>query len=399
METSIPHTPHQNGMAERIGGVVWEGGAALRYGGNLLDTDWLYCCEAFVHVRNRLPNSKTAGRKDRKTPFELMNDVQVDQLKLVNHFRRLGSLCYVVTALNTRKGKPKRSFRAAFMGYTHESGQKGFRVRRLIDGKMIAIAPERLSKCFEFSLCFGKPPDYDAWLRRSVKKRNKTVSDANDVDGDSAFESLSASDSAFESEIESESEREHVASDMYVPAYASDDESETERISESESDEPERMSDNDEENKHDDMPSLSPTRSKMTETMSEMDEKEDGDATSDEIVSENDNARNAETLTPLNEVDSIVPDNDSAEVNSSSNDDDEYEVDSILSFRRVGKKRGKIEYLTKWVGGEETWEPAGSFRLGEPDSDETGNTHLPVFEEFRSKMADGLVSEFTGLDS
>ena len=52
IETSIPHTPHQNGMAERIGGVVWEGGAALRYGGNLLDTDWLYCCEAFVHIRN-----------------------------------------------------------------------------------------------------------------------------------------------------------------------------------------------------------------------------------------------------------------------------------------------------------------------------------------------------------
>jgi len=66
-----------------------------------------------------------------------------------------------------------------------------------------------------------------------------------------------------------------------------------------------------------------------------------------------------------------VPCNDSAEVNSFSNDDDEYEVDSILSFRRVGKKRGKIEYLTKWVGGEETWEPAGSFRLDRPDSDES----------------------------
>ena len=346
-----------------------------------METDWLYCCEAFVHVRNRLPNSKTAGRKEKKTPFELMNDVQVDQLKLVDHFRRLGSLCYVVTPLNTRKGKPRRSFRASFMGYTHESGQKGYRVRRLSDGKMMVIAPERLSKCFEFSLCFDKSPNYDAWLRRSIVRRDKKVRDATGVESESASESASASDDALESEIESESEREHVASESHVPARVSDDESETERVSESESDEPERMSDgddDDDENKHDDMPSLSPTRSKLIEAMGGMDEGEDVDTMSDEIVSESDeivnerdDARFVEPSTPPNEIDSTAPGNDSAEVNSSSNDDDEYEVDSILSFRRVGKKRGKIEYLTKWVGGEETWEPAGSFRLDRPDSDES----------------------------
>jgi len=55
--------------------------------------------------------------------------------------------------------------------------------------------------------------------------------------------------------------------------------------------------------------------------------------------------------------------------------------------------------LTKWVGGEESWEPAGSFRLDRPDSDESDNTHLPVFEKIRSRMTDGQVSEFTGSDS
>ena len=29
METAVPHTPYQNGLVERIGGVVWKGGAAL----------------------------------------------------------------------------------------------------------------------------------------------------------------------------------------------------------------------------------------------------------------------------------------------------------------------------------------------------------------------------------
>jgi len=37
----------------------------------------------------------------------------------------------------------------------------------------VAIAPERSSKCFEFSLCFGNSPNYDAWLRRSIVKRDK----------------------------------------------------------------------------------------------------------------------------------------------------------------------------------------------------------------------------------
>ena len=55
--------------------------------------------------------------------------------------------------------------------------------------------------------------------------------------------------------------------------------------------------------------------------------------------------------------------------------------------------------MTKWVGGEESWEPAGSFRLDRPDSDESDNTHLPVFENNRSRMTDGQVSEFTGSDS
>ena len=47
--------------------------------------------------------------------------------------------------------------------------------------------------------------------------------DVTGVESESASESASAFDDAFESEIESESEREHVASEMHVPACASDD--------------------------------------------------------------------------------------------------------------------------------------------------------------------------------
>ena len=129
---------------------------------------------------------------------------------------------------------------------------------------------------------------------------------------------------------------------------------------------------------------LSPTRSKPAEALGGMDE----GGRCDEIVNESDDARSVEPPGRLLGEEEATPDNDSAEVNSSSDDDDdEYEVDSIVSFRKVGKKRGKIEYLTKWVGGEESWEPAGSFKLDGPDPDNSGATHLPVFEDFRSRMA------------
>ena len=68
METTIPHTPYQNGKAERLGGVVWKGGAAFRYGGNLPNEEWLRCCLAYVHVKNRLPCSNSI---DKLTPYEL----------------------------------------------------------------------------------------------------------------------------------------------------------------------------------------------------------------------------------------------------------------------------------------------------------------------------------------
>ena len=41
----------------------------------------------------------------------------------------------------------------------------------------------------------------------------------------------------------------------------------------------------------------------------------------------------------------------------------EWEVEKIDAFRRVGRKRGRLEYRVVWKGGESTWEPKQSFRL------------------------------------
>ena len=164
-----------------------------------------------------------------------------------------------------------------------------------------------------------------------------------------------ATESVSESESESDLEHEREASEASASACVSDDESGAERVPVSASDEPERLSDgdddndenksdepervsdgddDDDENKHenkcDEMPSLSPTRSKPSGALGGMDEWGYGD----EIVDESDGARSVELPGPLPEDEEATPGNDSAEVKSSSDaDDDEYEVvlDSILT--------------------------------------------------------------------
>jgi len=80
---------------------------------------------------------------------------------------------------------------------------------------------------------------------------------------------------------------------------------------------------------------------------------------------------------------------------ASDDDEDEFEVDSILRYRRVGRKRTKYEYLTRWVGGEETWEPSSSFKLDVPDV-ATHSHYLPVYDEYKTCMKEGNAHEDMG---
>ena len=80
---------------------------------------------------------------------------------------------------------------------------------------------------------------------------------------------------------------------------------------------------------------------------------------------------------------------------TSDDDEGEYEVDKIMRYRRVGKKRGGYEYLTRWVGGEESWEPQSSFKLAVPDL-ELNSHYLPVYDDYKSLMNEGNAIEDHG---
>ena len=90
-EKTCAHTPHQNGRAERVGGWVWSGGLSLLFGGNLPASDWLHCCQAYVHMRNRLPKSKW----QESTPYMVLHEVADDVSEMkeqIKQFRTIGCM-------------------------------------------------------------------------------------------------------------------------------------------------------------------------------------------------------------------------------------------------------------------------------------------------------------------
>ena len=155
LETTIAHTAHQNGRVERLGGVVWKGGASFRYAAHLPHKYWLYCILAYIHVRNRLPDN--SSRKGNRTPYEDFHNVSVDFAKLIKHFLPVGALCYVCKPLEQLKvGKPRRSFKAMFLGYSDGvTHQKGYLVQTIPEGKVVSIAHERMFKCYEDRMVFA----------------------------------------------------------------------------------------------------------------------------------------------------------------------------------------------------------------------------------------------------
>ena len=405
IETTIPHTPYQNGLAERVGGVVWKGGASFRYGGNLPNEEWLRCCLAYVHVRNRLPSR--GGPTTKLTPYEIFNDIEISQGELLDHLRVIGCLCFVTIPLNTRVGKPKLSYRAVMLGYSDHAGQKGYVVRNLSTGKIEAAAYNQV-RFYEHKFVYPPSPDYDEWLKKSIKRRDNGIvmpnlrhseSDASDEGScEEISSSASESDSTSDNESEeSDDDHEYEPNDYKYKKRDVTDMSDIEEISEFE-----------EEGKY--------TNTEKNSSIKDVNKSNELKYENDDIENEDmDNLRRMEMgeaagpppLSPY-QMRSCLSDEsrlssspalpastecagDVEDCQESSGSDDtgkdRYEVDSIKAYRRVGRKRNRREYLTVWVGGETTWEPPQSFKID-------NSTYLDVYNDFKKLVDANEVSEY-----
>ena len=168
IESTVPHTPYQNGLAERMGGHLINGGLALQYGGNLPRCDWLTSVKAYNHVHNRLPD------KYQRTPWEKYHSVEVPWEKQTAHLRRIGSLCYKVKPHNIRKAHTHKADRCILLGYGDEAGSKSYIVRNLSTGEVSRAAHNQL-QIHEDNLVFPKPTSYDHWLKNQWQLKRHTL--------------------------------------------------------------------------------------------------------------------------------------------------------------------------------------------------------------------------------
>ena len=86
-QTSVPHTPQQNGHAERFNRTLLKKAEAICHSACLLKSFWQDAVETALHIYNRQP----MRRHEWRTPLELFMGDKPD----VSYFRVFGTLAYI----------------------------------------------------------------------------------------------------------------------------------------------------------------------------------------------------------------------------------------------------------------------------------------------------------------
>ena len=287
------------------------------------------------------------------------------------------------------------------LGYSEHAGQKGYVVRNLSTGKIEPAAYNQVH-FYEHNIVYPPSPDYDEWLKKNIKRRDNdiVIPNLSHSESDLSDEESSDGDSDGDSSI-SDEKRDH----FYEPNdFAADRENTVHdakianELSDSDND------DHDEdvlimdyvkkenEDKYDDGDEMKMSRLELGEAagpppLSPYGTRSGADVSRAPVLPSVPAFSAGDSpfidLHKSSEDTELEPDEDSEGT------EEGFEVESIRAFRRVGKKRGRKEFLTVWSTGEQTWEPTSSFRL--PGSK---GEHIDVYDEFKRRMDTGGVSEY-----
>lgn len=117
-QLTVPKTPEQNGIAERMNRTLVEAVRSMLSDAQLPKRFWAETLSTAVFLRNRSPTSAVQG----KTPFEAWTNEKPN----VNHLRVFGCLCFAHIPKDERKKLDAKSKRCILLGYGFET--KGYRL-------------------------------------------------------------------------------------------------------------------------------------------------------------------------------------------------------------------------------------------------------------------------------
>ena len=117
-ELTIPKTPQQNGVAERMNRTLVESVRSMLIDAHLPHTFWAEALSTAVYLRNRSP---TKAVKD-KTPYEAWSGDRPN----VKHLRVFGCIAYAYVPKDERKKLDSKSRKCILLGYGAEI--KGYRL-------------------------------------------------------------------------------------------------------------------------------------------------------------------------------------------------------------------------------------------------------------------------------
>ena len=118
LQPTIPYTPQQNGVAERMNRTIMENVRATLYHLNLPLSLWAEAVSTIVYLRNMSPTSSFKG----VTPFEKLFAVKPN----VGHLRVFGCTAYAHVPDQKRRKLDPKAVKGIFVGYP--TGSKGYKI-------------------------------------------------------------------------------------------------------------------------------------------------------------------------------------------------------------------------------------------------------------------------------
>ena len=118
-ELTVPHSPQQNGVAERMNRTLVESARSMIAHAGVSNIFWAEAISTAAYVRNRLP---TTALKENETPYERWYGKKPD----VSHLRVFGCMAYANVPEGERRKLDSKSKRMRFVGYSLTS--KGYRL-------------------------------------------------------------------------------------------------------------------------------------------------------------------------------------------------------------------------------------------------------------------------------